>query len=147
MVKILSFDTANTTKTRLQDGGLRISIPIKVRHRGGRKEMCLPPEVAGRMGRKSSENEALVLALIRAFTWTDLIESRRFRSIPELAKHVKMDRSYIYKILALRNLAPDIVKSVLDGTEPDGLTLQKLRQGIPMNWEDQRKAFGFFPQN
>ena len=147
MVKILSFDKANTIKTRLPDGGLRITIPIKVRQRGGRKEICLPPQVAESMGRKSSENEALVLALTRAFTWMDMLESGRFRSIPELAKYVKMDRSYVYKILALRNLAPDIVDAILDGTEPDGLTLKKLRQGIPMDWEEQRKLFGFPPQN
>ena len=41
---------------------------------------------------------------------------------------------------------PDIALAVLNGEEPEGFTLRKLRQGIPVLWEDQRKQFGFQAQ-
>ncbi len=38
--------------------------------------------------------------------------------------------------------APDIVKLIWEGRQPKGLTLDKLRHGIPDSWEEQRKVFG-----
>jgi hypothetical protein len=38
-------------------------------------------------------------------------------------------------------LAPDIIESILDGTEPDSLSLEKLYQA-PTSWQAQRQALG-----
>ena len=45
--------------------------------------------------------------------------------------------------MELANLAPDIQKAIVDGLVPSGLTLKKLRKGVPNVWADQRKLFGF----
>ena len=55
---------------------------------------------------------------------------------------MNVDRSYVARTLALANLAPDIVKLIWEGCQPKGLTLDKLRHGIPDSWEEQRKVFG-----
>ena len=47
-------------------------------------------------------------------------------------------------MLRLTLLAPDIIESVLDGTEPDGLSLEKLYQ-MPVGWEEQRRALETAP--
>jgi hypothetical protein len=46
------------------------------------------------------------------------------------------------RILSLTNLTPEIVESILQGREPDGLSLQKLTQGFPDDWQEQKKLFG-----
>ncbi|MBI4606728.1 MAG: hypothetical protein HY721_32595 [Planctomycetes bacterium] len=49
------------------------------------------------------------------------------------------------RILTLATLAPDIVdvvEAILAGREPSGLSLERLTKGMPMEWEEQRQAFG-----
>jgi len=43
--------------------------------------------------------------------------------------------------LRLTLLAPDIVEAILDGTAPDGLSLDKLYR-LPTEWEEQRQMLG-----
>lgn len=45
-------------------------------------------------------------------------------------------------MLALVNLAPDIVNAVFNGTSPETLSMARLANGIPDDWQEQRKAFG-----
>ena len=80
-------------------------------------------------------NRGLAVMIARAHRWQGLLESGRYASIRELALDVGVDNSY------LSYLAPDIVESILNGTEPDGLSLGKLYQA-PVTWEEQRRALG-----
>jgi hypothetical protein len=40
-------------------------------------------------------------------------------------------------------LAPDIVEALINGEEPNGLSLAKLTQTFPEDWTEQRRQFGF----
>ena len=48
------------------------------------------------------------------------------------------------RILRLTLLAPDLIEAILDGTEPDGLSLEKLYR-LPVEWDEQRRALGRDP--
>lgn len=52
-----------------------------------------------------------------------------------------MDNSYLARMLRLTLLAPDIIEVIIEGTEPDGLSLEKL-YGAPAAWEGQRRLLG-----
>ena len=54
-----------------------------------------------------------------------------------------MERILLYHSLELANLAPDIIRAIVDGNVPDGFTLKRLRHGIPDDWDEQRRNFGF----
>lgn len=41
----------------------------------------------------------------------------------------------------LTGLAPDIIEAILQGDEPDGLSLEKLRKNLPVRWDEQRKMY------
>ena len=41
-------------------------------------------------------------------------------------------------MLRLTLLAPDIIDAVLNGSEPDGLSLERLYR-MPVGWEEQRR--------
>lgn len=62
-------------------------------------------------------------------------------SIREIALALGVDNSYIARLLRLSLLAPDIVEAILEGTEPSGLSLEKMYRA-PMDWERQRQALG-----
>jgi len=50
----------------------------------------------------------------------------------------------VVRILLVPLVAPDLTEAMLDGTEPDGLSLEKLYRA-PLIWEEQRRALGRDP--
>jgi hypothetical protein len=54
-----------------------------------------------------------------------------------LAAAVRLDSGYVRRILGLSLLSPDLVRAILDGTDPDGLSLNRLIVGVPASWEEQ----------
>ena len=67
--------------------------------------------------------------------------SGKTSTMREIANKLKMDRSYLARTLQLANLAPDIVKLIWENRQPETLTLDNLRKGIPESWEEHRKLF------
>ena len=54
----------------------------------------------------------------------------------------KIDAGYLGRLIRLTCLAPDIIKRILNGTQPPTIYLQRLiREDIPPIWEDQRKLY------
>ena len=86
---------------------------------------------------------AVVQALARAFSWAEILESGQVKSISELARSLEVDGSYVTRILKLTTLAPDIVETIINGEEPDGLSLAKLTRAFPEDWREQRSLLGF----
>jgi len=124
---------------------ITVHIPMVMKKRGGRKEIILPEGFApqGSPARKPATQESLVIAIARAHRWKALLESGRFRSIAELARAIKIDNSYVARLLNLTLLAPDIIQAILDGHEPSGLSLEKLTKNLSLDWEQQRSVLGF----
>lgn len=84
----------------------------------------------------------LVIALARALRWQKLLEDGTYPSMYALAEKMGVDGRYAARLLDLTLLAPDIIDAILKGTEPDGVSLEKLFRA-PMAWEEQRRELGF----
>ena len=125
------------------EGDIQIHIPMKIKRRGGRKEIIVPQSLESVMPSRPVYQEALVIALARAHRWKELLESGKYGSITELASTLGIDRSYMSRLLKFTLLAPDIVEAILDGREPSGFAINQLVGAIPMDWEEQRYLFGF----
>ena len=80
----------------------------------------------------------LVKAVARAFRWRRMMETGRFATINELAAAEKINSSYVSRLLRLTLLCPDIVEAILDGRQPEGITLPGLMEAFPVEWERQR---------
>ena len=65
------------------------------------------------------------------------------RSITDLAEQEGVTNAYVCRLLPLTCLAPDIVEAILDGRQPKGLKLAEMLGNGPLDWEEQRRAFGF----
>ena len=64
-------------------------------------------------------------------------------SIAEMADKERINRSYLSRTIRLSLLAPDIVEAILNVTQPAMLQLSDLERPFPIDWEQQRAAFGF----
>ncbi|MBI5725836.1 MAG: recombinase family protein [Planctomycetes bacterium] len=120
-----------------------IRVPMEFKVRSGRKEITLPEGMGNPGESESTLHRPLVVALAKAFRWQKMMESGQVKSLEELGKQEGVNRSYVRRILWLATLAPDIVKAILAGTEPSGLSLRMLNKNIPPIWDKQRKMFGF----
>ena len=119
-----------------------IDIPMNLRRRCGRKEIVLPPDVTPLAAQASPAKPPtpLELALARAFRWQEMIETGQAKSNSDLARRLKLDQSYVARTIRLASLAPDLIEAILDGQEPDGLSLRSLRRDLPLEWDEQRRT-------
>jgi len=125
-----------------RDGNdLVVRIPMKLKRRSGRKQIIVPDGLADDQP-AARPQDALIDALARAHRWQELIDEGRYASTTELAEALKLDRSYVSRILRLTLLAPDIIETILRGDEPSGLSLARLVKEVPLLWADQRGTFG-----
>ena len=112
---------------------LTVVIPLRVKPRGGRKAMVTP----GVLALERRQDITLIKAVARAFRWRRMLESGRFSTINELAAAEKINSSYVSRVLRLTLLAPDIVEAILDGRQPEGMTLPGLMEPFPVDWARQ----------
>ena len=110
-----------------------VHIPFRFVKRGGRKEMRLPEGAA--LPRRT--DNTVVKALARAFRWKRMLETGAFATIAELAVHEGIAPSYMTRLLRVTLLAPEIVQTILDGRQGAEMTLARILEPFPIEWEDQ----------
>ena len=122
-----------------KDGKPVIVVPFHIRHLGPRQSIVLD------CGSKFNDvvNEPLPKSIILAHQYAQMLESGRYSTVLELAKALKLDRSYVARTLSLVNLAPDIIVAVMQGKTPSEMTLAKAVNNLPEDWQEQREMFGF----
>lgn len=129
------------TINTLDNGNISIRVPLIIKYKHGCKKIIAPEALDGaNPGPESPVQDALVNALARAHSWMEAIESGKVQNVKHLAETLGLDCSYVARILRLINLAPDIQEAILNGEEPSGLSLEKLRCVIPEDWQEQREV-------
>jgi hypothetical protein len=102
----------------------------------------MTPEGATAPTPKPNRDETLIRALVRAHCWRRRIESGQAKSITDLAEQEGVTDAYVCRLLPLTCLAPDVVETILDGRQPKGLRLAEMLGNGPLDWEEQRGAWG-----
>jgi hypothetical protein len=128
-----------------------VSVPLTIRRRGGRKQI-IGPDGVERQGECGGGvvpvrgDPALIKALARGFRWRRMLEDGRYASISEMAKAEGVERGYVGSLLRLTLLPPPMVEAILDGRQPEEVTLPGLLEGVPVGWGEQKAAFTGAPQ-
>jgi hypothetical protein len=114
-----------------------VRVPLTIRRRPGRKTLVSLGFGAdgGRIATKA--DPALLKALARAFRYQKLLDEGRYASISEMAAEEKIERGYLGTLLRLTLLAPEMVEAILNGRQPEGVTLPRLLEGLPVSWGEQ----------
>jgi site-specific DNA recombinase len=93
--------------------------------------------------RTTGPDAALIKAVARANQWRRQLLDGEVGSLAEIAAKEHLQRTYVGRILPLAFLAPDITRAIVDGCQPPSMTIDRLRDPIPMDWNEQRVMFGF----
>ena len=111
--------------------------------------VSLKRELTLLLKRRSAEppqppNKNLVHMLDRARLAQGALDERFVGNVNELAAKAKCHPKRFTRLVRLNYLAPDIIGSIRDGTQPASLTCTTLLAAeLPMDWSLQRKLLGF----
>ena len=116
-------------------------VPVQMKRRGQEMRMV----IGGSTPTCASVDVCLLQAVARARRWFDQIATGEVSSVSEIALKEGVTSRWVTRILPLAFLAPDIVKSVITGTQPVELTRQQLiiDRPLPADWVTQRVQLGF----
>jgi hypothetical protein len=125
-----------------QDGTIiTVTIPMRLGRRGGRKRIIAPDGLDSPPS-LPPRDDTLIKLLIKAHRWLGMLETAKAPSIRAIAHDEKTDPSYVAKILRLTLLAPDIIKIIMDGNQPDMMIWRELSKPFPSEWPKQRERWG-----
>ena len=113
-----------TVTTR--NGRTIIRIPMQLKRKNGRKRIIMPEGVDGKAAGETPVQQPLAIALAKGHCWRDLLESGKFESVAALSEALDLDPSFIRRHIRLTFMSPILVEKILDGNEPDGVSLEKL---------------------
>ncbi|MEO1773994.1 MAG: recombinase family protein [Pseudomonadota bacterium] len=114
---------------------LSIAASFQLRRRGVETRI-----IAGE--REPRPDPTLVRQLAEAHRWVD--EMKAGRKLTEVARAWGHSPSYLRTRAPLAFLSPRIQQAILDGSQPETLTLAViLRAGVPLDWQAQEHRFGF----
>jgi hypothetical protein len=77
----------------------------------------------------------------RAFCWRLMLQPGASPRSANWPRPRRTNSSYVSRVLRLTLLAPDIVKGILEGRQPEGVTLPGLREKLPAVWDNQRSGW------
>lgn len=121
-------------------------VPLTIRRRPGRKTV-VTPLTDGVAPVTTRADPALVKALARAFRYQRMLDKGRYASISEMAAAERIERGYLGTILRMTLLAPDVVEAILDGRQPDGMSLSAFMGPFPPAWAEQSRHRASLPRS
>jgi site-specific DNA recombinase len=89
---------------------------------------------------------ALLRIIARAHDIQERLMQDADLTVHMIASEERVSANYIYRLLRLPSLAPDIITAIVNGKNPPQLTAKKLMRmtpQIPIDWAEQRKLLGF----
>ena len=128
------------TMERLENGNIEVTIPVRLKFDGHKTVLVRPDSASEELD--PDDMTVLQKALVQEFKYRDALENGEVATVSELSRRENQERAFMFRSLSMVNLAPDIVEAILDGSEPEKLTMAALRRGIPDDWNEQRRVFG-----
>ena len=90
-------------------------------------------------------DQRLIASIRKAQDWLGQLTSGKTTSLGAIAKAEGVTTTHVTNIINRAFLAPDIVRMIMNGTQPATLTSDLLKRvlPLPLDWEEQRQLLGF----
>jgi len=118
-------------------GKTELSLPARIVTHGPEKRLAIPPEGSNT---SSAPDPALMRLLAQAMAAQRMV--LKGTEDPGVASYSKR---YLWQLLRISWLAPDIISAIVEGRHPAGLTGRRLLRAaqLPLEWSEQREFLGF----
>ncbi len=130
------------TNCRIRSGDrLTLAVPAGLKRAG--REMRMLVENADD---QTAADPSLLRIIVRAHHIQARLSQNPKLTVHDIAREEQVSAAYLYTLLRLPWLAPDITTAIINGRKPPQLTAQtlmRLTPRLPANWAEQRKILGF----
>ena len=95
---------------------------------------------------QTTADPGLLRIVARAHEIQERLMQNTDLTVHVIASQERVSANYVYRLLRLPTLAPDIITAIVNGKNPPQLTAKKLMRltpQIPVDWAEQRKLLGF----
>jgi site-specific DNA recombinase len=95
---------------------------------------------------QTTADPGLLRIVARAHDIQERLTQNTDLTVHVIASQERVSANYVYRLLRLPTLAPDIISAIVNGKNPPQLTAKKLMRltpQIPVDWAEQRKLLGF----
>ncbi len=95
---------------------------------------------------QTTADPGLLRIVARAHEIQERLVQNTDLTVHVIASQERVSANYVYRLLRLPTLAPDIITAIVNGKNPPQLTAKKLMRltpQIPVDWAEQRKLLGF----
>ena len=126
---------------RGSDDVLTLTVPARLMRVG--REMRM---LAGNSDDQAVTNPSLLRIIARAHDIQARLVQNTKLTVHDVARDERVSAAYVYNLLRLPWLAPDITTAIVNGEQPRHLNAMKLMRHasrLPADWSEQRTLFGF----
>lgn len=90
-------------------------------------------------------DQTLIKSIRKAQDWLEQLTTGKVKSVSELATQEGTTSNAITRLIYRALLAPDIIRAIMNGTQPTTLNSDLLKTivPLPLDWDEQRKLLGF----
>jgi DNA invertase Pin-like site-specific DNA recombinase len=129
------------SNTKNRQESICLNIPVSMKRCGFGMRVL----IEGQRTINSIPDARLIIHLSKAHDWLMRLTTGKAKSVGEIAVQEGITISHVTRMIYRICLAPDIIKSILDGTHPPSLTSETLKQNLPLpiDWKEQRSLLGF----
>jgi site-specific DNA recombinase len=137
----IDLTTKDRWPTHPSDEVITLTAPVKLK-RAGREMKMLVDDPSDR----TSIDMSLLRIVARAHDIQARLTQNTNLTVPDIAREEQVTAAYVYTLLRLPWLAPDITTAIVNGRQPPQLNAKKLMRltaHLPADWADQRVLLGF----
>ena len=130
-----------TMQAGKQDDVLTLTVRARLR-RVGREMRMLVENTHD----QTTADAGLLRIVARAHEIQERLMQNTDLTVHDIASQERVSANYVYRLLRLPTLAPDIISAIVNGKNPPQLTAKKLMRLTPqiaIDWAEQRKLLGF----
>ena len=137
----IDLPTQDRKPTNSPDHVLTLAAPVLLKRVGREMKMLVED---------SSDNAAADPSLLRIIARAHDVQARLVQNtkltVHDIARAERVTAAYIYTLLRLPWLAPDITTAIVNGRQPpqlNAMKLMRLTARLPTDWAEQRALLGF----
>jgi hypothetical protein len=137
----IDLTTRNQTPDRNSDDVVMLAAPARLKRVG--REMRMLVENATE---RTATDPSLLRIIARAQDIQGRLGENTQLTVHDIAREERVTAAYLYTLLRLPWLAPDIVTAIVNGRQPQHLnakTLMRKASRLPADWAEQRALLGF----
>jgi site-specific DNA recombinase len=139
----------NTEPLTNQASVTQLSIQARLKRCGHSMRLLVGGPEKSHQQRK---DQKLINGIAKSHEWLNLLTTGKVKSMQEIAQKEGVSSSYVTRSIYRAFLAPDIIRAIMNGTQPAHLTTDfiKRHSPLPLDWNEQRKLLkceSFVPLN